>query len=68
MFWGCISYYDVGTLTPVEGNMNTEKYISVFDDNLWPVIARHFSNRLRRIMHRDMFQLDPTNGRKKIII
>jgi hypothetical protein len=46
MFWGCISYYGVGTLTPVEGNMNTEKYISVLDDNLWPVIARHFSNRL----------------------
>ena len=44
MFWGCILYYGVGTLTPVEGNMNTEKYISVLDDNLWPVIARHFSN------------------------
>ena len=45
MFWGCISYYGVGTLTPVEGNMNTEKYISVLDDNLWPGIARPFSNR-----------------------
>jgi hypothetical protein len=33
MLWGCISYYGVGTLTPVEGNMNTEKYISVLDDN-----------------------------------
>ena len=43
---GCISYYAVVTLTPVEGNMNTEKYISVLDDNIWPVIARHFSNRL----------------------
>jgi hypothetical protein len=43
---GCISYYGVGILTPVEGNMNTEKYISVLDDNVWPVIARHFSNRL----------------------
>ena len=42
----CISYYGVGTLTPVEGNMNTEKYISLLDDNVWPVIARHFSNRL----------------------
>jgi hypothetical protein len=31
----------VGTLTPVEGNMNTEKHISVLDDNLWPIIARH---------------------------
>ena len=39
-------FYGVGTLTLVEGNMNTEKYISVLDDNLWPVIARHFSNRL----------------------
>ena len=45
MLWGCISYYGVGTLTPVEGNMNTEKYISVLDDNLWPGIARPFSNR-----------------------
>jgi len=24
----------------------TEPYISVLDDNLWPVIARHFSNLL----------------------
>jgi hypothetical protein len=45
MFWGCISYYGVGTLTPVERNMNTKPYISVLDDNLSPVIARHFSNR-----------------------
>jgi hypothetical protein len=48
MFWGCISYYDVGTLTPVEGNMNSEKYISVLDDNLWPVIARHFHTGILR--------------------
>jgi len=68
MFWGCISYYGVGPLTPVEGNMNTDKYLSVLEDNLWPVIARHFSNRLRRIMHRAMFQLEPTNGRKTMII
>ena len=43
---GCISYYGVGTLTPGEGNRNTEKFISVLNDNLWPVITRHFSNRL----------------------
>jgi hypothetical protein len=46
MFRGCISYYGVGTLTPVEGNMNTEKDISVLDNNLWPGIARQFSHRL----------------------
>jgi hypothetical protein len=34
MFWGCISYYGVGTLTPVVGNLNSEKYINILDDNL----------------------------------
>jgi hypothetical protein len=37
MFWGCIFYYGVGTLVPAEGNMNTERHISVLDDNLLPV-------------------------------
>ena len=42
MIWGCISWYGVGTITSVEGNINAEKYIRILDDNLWPVIARHF--------------------------
>ena len=42
MFWGCISCYGVGTLTSVVGNLNSEKYINMLDDNLWPVIAQHF--------------------------
>ena len=42
MFKGCISYYGVGTLTPVVGNLNSEKYTNILDDNLWPVIAQHF--------------------------
>jgi hypothetical protein len=42
MFWGCISYYGVGTLTPVVGNLNTssEKYINILDDKtflLFPI-------------------------------
>lgn len=41
MFWGCISYYGVGTLTPVVGNLNSEKYINMLNNNLWPVIAQH---------------------------
>ena len=45
MFWGCISYHGVGTLTPVDGDINTEKYISILDANLWPVVAQHFGNR-----------------------
>ena len=42
MFWGCISYYGVSALSPVVGNLNSEKYINILDDNLWPVIAQHF--------------------------
>jgi transposase len=42
MFWGCISYYGVGTVTPVVGNLNSEKYINNLDDSLWRVIAQHF--------------------------
>jgi hypothetical protein len=45
MFWGCIAYYGVGNLVAIDGNMNTDKYISVLDDNLWPVVVRHFSDR-----------------------
>lgn len=44
MFWGCITYFGVGTLTPVDGSINSEKYISILDDNLWHVVARHLAN------------------------
>jgi hypothetical protein len=42
MIWGCISHYDVGTITTVNGMINRHKYIEILEDNLWPVIARHF--------------------------
>ena len=42
LFWGCISYKGVAKLVSIEGNMNFEKYISVLDSQLWPVIAHHF--------------------------
>jgi hypothetical protein len=41
---GCISYYGEGTLVLVERNMKTEKYISVVDDNIWPLTAIQISN------------------------
>ena len=44
MFWGCVTYSGVGTLVPVSGNMNSEKYIETLDENLWPVIVKHFGN------------------------
>ena len=42
MIWGCICWEGVGTLTKVCGNINSEKYVSIVDENIWPVIARHF--------------------------
>lgn len=44
MIWGCISWHGVGTITAVNGNINAEKYQQVLNDNLWPVIVRHFPN------------------------
>ena len=44
MFWGCICYHGVGTLTSVDGNITTNKYIEVLDSQLWPVISKHFSS------------------------
>ena len=40
MLWGCIS--GVGTLTSFKGNINSEKYIKVLENNLWTIIVRHF--------------------------
>lgn len=44
MLWNCLTYCGVGTLCLVNGNINAEKYISVLENYLWPVIAQHFSN------------------------
>ena len=42
MIWGCVSPYGVGTIMTVNGTINRHKYIEILEDNLWPVIARHF--------------------------
>jgi hypothetical protein len=42
MIWGCITYNGVGTLMTVNGNINAAKYIEILEDNLWPVIVRHY--------------------------
>jgi hypothetical protein len=41
-FWGCICYSGVGTITPFDGNLNTEKYISLLENNLWQAVVKHF--------------------------
>ena len=39
---GCICWYGVGTLTCITVYINSEKYKTILEDNIWPVIARHF--------------------------
>jgi hypothetical protein len=63
MFWGCISYYGVGTLTPVVSNLNSEKYINILDDNLWSVIAPTYS----RTMPHAMCLGGQISGKRKMI-
>ena len=45
MIWGCICYDGVGTLTAVEGNINSAKYIDILDKNLWPVVVWYFEEK-----------------------
>ena len=42
MFWGCLSYYGVGPLKPVEGMMNFKKYLNVLTKKVIPEMARKF--------------------------
>ena len=44
LIWGCI-YDGVGTLTAVEGNINSAKYIGILDKNLWPVVVWYFEGK-----------------------
>ena len=38
---GCIRYEGVKTLVPIQGNINSQKYIQVFENNLWHFIVGH---------------------------
>lgn len=44
MVWGTITYHGSGILAFVDGNMNSQKYINVLDEHLWPVIVKYFGN------------------------
>jgi hypothetical protein len=43
MIWSCITFNGVGTLKTVNGNINAAKYIEILEDNLWPIIVRHYT-------------------------
>ena len=39
MIWGCVCFDGVGSLAYVDGNINAQKYITILDTNIWPVIT-----------------------------
>jgi len=45
VFWGCITYEGVGTLVPVDGNINSQNYMQILHAHLWPVVAKHFGDK-----------------------
>jgi len=45
MFWGCICYQGLGTLVPIDGNIDSRKYVNLLDGNLWPVVCNNFAER-----------------------
>lgn len=40
---GMSHMHRVGTISAVDGNINADKYQQILDDNLWSVLAHHFS-------------------------
>ena len=50
MIWGCITWYGVGALCKVDGNINAIKYRDILDNHLWSVLARHFANKSYRFL------------------
>ena len=44
MFWGCFSIQGPGTLRPVDGMMNSDKYINVLQHKLVPEMMKIFPN------------------------
>jgi hypothetical protein len=45
MIWECITWYGVGTICKVDGNINAVKYRDILDNHLWSVLARHFADK-----------------------
>ena len=44
-YLGCICIAGIGTLTYVAGNINSAKYIDIFDHNIWPVVGIFENNQ-----------------------
>ena len=45
MFWGCITHDGVGTLVPVDSDIDSWKYTQILDANLWPVVVKRIMEK-----------------------
>jgi len=45
MFWGCVTYKGVGNLVPVDGNIDSHKYVTILEISLWPVLSKNFTGK-----------------------
>ena len=51
MFWGCFSYYGIGSLHPVEGMMHSKQYIEVVQRRVIPEMNRMFPDESGVFQH-----------------